>query len=268
MGSSCNGKCDREYRENRKYSPYESGQKFCNVCNMWLTWEGMHCPCCNMRIRAKPRKWREYKARKVDCLICKTKIIKTSTNHRYCKACAKKVIKANAIISRKERPPKERQLKIKQERPPKIKQIKTQPLKFCKLCRNEIGRYSTFCKTCDRSKIKFKKKRVYPKMNCERCNTTIDRKAKNQKYCKPCAKITHKAWFKQYYQDNKQWYKDYYKNNPDKFHSAEIKEKHKIWQKEYYQRPDIKAREWLRRRSVQYIEKRKEYERRRKIEMQ
>lgn len=40
---------------------YEIGQKRCQVCEIFLKWEGIRCPCCNstLRTRPHPKKYRE-----------------------------------------------------------------------------------------------------------------------------------------------------------------------------------------------------------------
>lgn len=40
---------------------YLSGQKRCFVCDIFMKWEGIRCPCCGHRLRVKPRttKYRE-----------------------------------------------------------------------------------------------------------------------------------------------------------------------------------------------------------------
>jgi hypothetical protein len=34
---------------------YSSGQKRCQVCEIFLTWDGVWCPCCGYRLRTRPR---------------------------------------------------------------------------------------------------------------------------------------------------------------------------------------------------------------------
>lgn len=34
---------------------YRQGQKRCQICEIFIKWEGQYCPCCNMRLRTKPR---------------------------------------------------------------------------------------------------------------------------------------------------------------------------------------------------------------------
>ena len=35
---------------------YASGQRRCQVCQIFIKWEGLWCPCCGYRLRTKPRK--------------------------------------------------------------------------------------------------------------------------------------------------------------------------------------------------------------------
>ncbi len=44
----------------KKLSPkeagrYESGQKRCTSCEVYINWDGKHCPCCGHFLRTKPR---------------------------------------------------------------------------------------------------------------------------------------------------------------------------------------------------------------------
>ena len=34
---------------------YAIGQKRCQVCEIFLKWDGMWCPCCGYRVRTRPR---------------------------------------------------------------------------------------------------------------------------------------------------------------------------------------------------------------------
>lgn len=36
-------------------SRYGNGQKRCQVCEIFIMWEGYFCPCCKYRLRSKPR---------------------------------------------------------------------------------------------------------------------------------------------------------------------------------------------------------------------
>jgi hypothetical protein len=34
---------------------YSSGQKRCQICETFLNWNGLWCPCCGYRLRTRPR---------------------------------------------------------------------------------------------------------------------------------------------------------------------------------------------------------------------
>jgi len=34
---------------------YKNGQKLCPVCSIFLTWDGVRCPCCTVKLRTTPR---------------------------------------------------------------------------------------------------------------------------------------------------------------------------------------------------------------------
>jgi len=52
----CKGVCNR-YKAKRVVgeSRYGQGQKRCTTCQEYIIWEGVYCPCCNYRLRVKPR---------------------------------------------------------------------------------------------------------------------------------------------------------------------------------------------------------------------
>jgi hypothetical protein len=46
---------------------YSTGQKRCQVCEIFLGWDGLWCPCCGYRLRTRPRNMKfkaEMRARK------------------------------------------------------------------------------------------------------------------------------------------------------------------------------------------------------------
>ena len=53
---TCKGTCSR-YRAKKPLNAgrYESGQSRCQVCGIFMMWEGRWCPCCGYRLRRKPR---------------------------------------------------------------------------------------------------------------------------------------------------------------------------------------------------------------------
>jgi hypothetical protein len=41
---------------------YLAGQKRCQVCQLFIKWEGFWCPCCGYRLRTRPRN-KKYKSK-------------------------------------------------------------------------------------------------------------------------------------------------------------------------------------------------------------
>jgi hypothetical protein len=37
---------------------YANGQKRCLVCDLFIKWNGLFCPCCGYRLRIRPRKFK------------------------------------------------------------------------------------------------------------------------------------------------------------------------------------------------------------------
>lgn len=84
----CKGICIR-YKATKPVSGgrYENGQHRCQICEIFVSWEGLWCPCCGYRMRGKPRN-KEYKEKYRDA---------TGTN---------KVVKDKPKKTRKPRKPK------------------------------------------------------------------------------------------------------------------------------------------------------------------
>lgn len=58
MGTDCKGICikykaDKPTNNQRRYA---LGQKRCDICVIFLWWDGNYCPCCKNKLRNKPRK--------------------------------------------------------------------------------------------------------------------------------------------------------------------------------------------------------------------
>lgn len=60
---TCKGIC-KKYKATGSFygGRYNAGQKRCQVCEIYITHEGLYCPCCGYRLRVKPRN-RFYKAK-------------------------------------------------------------------------------------------------------------------------------------------------------------------------------------------------------------
>jgi len=53
---TCKGVCVRHKASKPKgIGRYASGQRRCQICEIYIKWEGLWCPCCGYRLRNKPR---------------------------------------------------------------------------------------------------------------------------------------------------------------------------------------------------------------------
>jgi hypothetical protein len=48
----CKGICIRKKAFSNNYN---NGQKRCQICELFIKWNGLRCPCCHCRLRTKPR---------------------------------------------------------------------------------------------------------------------------------------------------------------------------------------------------------------------
>lgn len=52
----CKNICMKYKAEGRGHLPrYVLGQKRCQICEIFIVWDGNNCPCCSFRLRVKPR---------------------------------------------------------------------------------------------------------------------------------------------------------------------------------------------------------------------
>ncbi|HZA07911.1 MAG TPA: hypothetical protein VE619_09415 [Nitrososphaeraceae archaeon] len=56
---TCKGICIRHKAMTNHYS---NGQRRCQVCELFIKWDGLFCPCCGYRLRTRPRN-AKYKRR-------------------------------------------------------------------------------------------------------------------------------------------------------------------------------------------------------------
>ena len=53
---ACKGICIRHKAQKPVAAGrYSTGQKRCQICELFLRWEGLWCPCCGYRLRTRPR---------------------------------------------------------------------------------------------------------------------------------------------------------------------------------------------------------------------
>lgn len=90
---TCKGICIR-YKAQKPVGTgrYASGQRRCQICEIFIKWEGLWCPCCGYRLRTKPRNLK-YKAKlrarvEADSLEAKAARAKAAVK-TACKYCEK-----------------------------------------------------------------------------------------------------------------------------------------------------------------------------------
>ena len=60
---TCKGICIRHKAQKPVHlGRYAMGQKRCQICELFIRWDGLWCPCCGYRLRTKPRNLK-YKAK-------------------------------------------------------------------------------------------------------------------------------------------------------------------------------------------------------------
>jgi hypothetical protein len=60
---TCKGICIRHKAQKPVgFGRYANGQKRCQICEIFIKWDGLWCPCCGYRLRTKPRNLK-YKAK-------------------------------------------------------------------------------------------------------------------------------------------------------------------------------------------------------------
>ena len=95
---TCKGICIR-YKAQKPVGTgrYASGQRRCQICEIFIKWEGLWCPCCGYRLRTKPRNLK-YKAKlraRVEADSLESKSTKASSKAKktsvktLCKYCKK-----------------------------------------------------------------------------------------------------------------------------------------------------------------------------------
>ena len=71
---------------------YANGQKRCRVCQLFIKWDGVWCPCCRCRLRTRPRsfkfkrKLREEKViedAKENIILSVQSLKKSAANQKY-----------------------------------------------------------------------------------------------------------------------------------------------------------------------------------------
>ena len=55
MGYVCKGKCVKYKFDGTMHEWYKWGAKRCSACEIYITVDGFHCPCCGCALRARVR---------------------------------------------------------------------------------------------------------------------------------------------------------------------------------------------------------------------
>ncbi|MFL6507968.1 MAG: hypothetical protein ACJ704_08530 [Nitrososphaeraceae archaeon] len=56
----CKGICIRHKASGPiSYGRYAIGQKRCQICEIFIKWDGIYCPCCGCRLRIRPRLFKD-----------------------------------------------------------------------------------------------------------------------------------------------------------------------------------------------------------------
>ena len=56
MSQTCKGICEREKAESMHWGQrYQLGQKRCSLCDTFFVTPNFRCPCCQTKLRSKPR---------------------------------------------------------------------------------------------------------------------------------------------------------------------------------------------------------------------
>jgi hypothetical protein len=80
----CKSICSRHRAQKPKGAGrYASGPKRCQICEIFIKWDGLWCPCCDYRLRTKPRNLKykallKEKAKKIDISLTKVTLEKSS----------------------------------------------------------------------------------------------------------------------------------------------------------------------------------------------
>ena len=116
---TCKGICVR-YKAQKPVGTgrYASGQRRCQICEIFIKWEGLWCPCCGYRLRTKPRNLK-YKAKlrarvEADSAEAETNSISAMEQELVAEAEGKTKAKAKAKTT-KQKQQKQKQQRVKKK---------------------------------------------------------------------------------------------------------------------------------------------------------
>jgi predicted amidophosphoribosyltransferase len=69
--TTCNNLCGVLKAKGKKptFLKYKNGLKYCSICRVWFEFFRRRCPCCNMKLRTRPRSWsskKKYREMKIE----------------------------------------------------------------------------------------------------------------------------------------------------------------------------------------------------------
>ena len=106
---TCKGICVR-YKAQKPVGTgrYASGQRRCQICEIFIKWEGLWCPCCGYRLRTKPRNLK-YKAKlrarvEADSIEAEAKAVEVVAKTTKAKTAKAKTAKAKTAKSKEKTP--------------------------------------------------------------------------------------------------------------------------------------------------------------------
>ncbi len=159
---TCKGICVR-YKAQKPVGTgrYASGQRRCQICEIFIKWEGLWCPCCGYRLRTKPRNLK-YKAKlrarvEADAVEAETKSIASMEREIQAEAAAKvaKAVRAKAKAAKakttkaKTTKAKTTKAKTTKAKTTKAKTIKSKEKRSCQYCEKPyvfIDKHEKNCK--------------------------------------------------------------------------------------------------------------------------
>ena len=143
---TCKGICVR-YKAQKPVGTgrYASGQRRCQICEIFIKWEGLWCPCCGYRLRTKPRNLK-YKAKlrarvEADAIEADTKSIESMEKEIQAEAAAEAKLKTKSKTKAKTTKAKTTKAKTTKDKTTKAKTTKAKTTK---------SKEKTSCQYCEK----------------------------------------------------------------------------------------------------------------------
>ena len=150
---TCKGICVR-YKAQKPVGTgrYASGQRRCQICEIFIKWEGLWCPCCGYRLRTKPRNLK-YKAKlrarvEADSIEAEAKSISDMEAELAAEAKAAKAKETRAAKAKLTKAAKVAKPKVAKAKVVKSETTKTKEKTACQYCEKPyvfIAKHETKC---------------------------------------------------------------------------------------------------------------------------